>query len=371
MKYSKQLEQIKTEFQRLKTSDPNFNEFGAGHHKYILNPPLSKNEVKVFEKRNEISLPLCYRSFITKLGDGGAGPFYGLMTLEEKQRAPQLLPEYLKSAPIIHPDLTDEEWQEIRGKLESYSRINRSKYLKELNRIYQGLLCIGDQGYSYYTMLVVSGEHKGRIVYITSALHKPMFHRADNFLDWYKCWLIRIEGHSHIFQPYTSISDENRYITIMENSNDNRYKFIVTRALLNLDKKELSDRTLSILKKNCRHKDVSIFSNSIEVLTLFKYEDAKEYLIENLHSEDFCERIFVMDTIYKYAMNRLPTLFTEIELMLSRESNQLVLRIYASILKRYSSTYTVKPQTENESAEAKRLADYAESRLAPNQTAPP
>ena len=52
--------------------------FGAGVHQYRLNPPLDASVVGAFEARHGVSLPDDYRTFLTEIGDGGAGPSYGL-----------------------------------------------------------------------------------------------------------------------------------------------------------------------------------------------------------------------------------------------------------------------------------------------------
>src|SRR5437764_10506 len=53
--------------------------FGSGSHQYKLNPPLAVSVIEAFEKRYDVSLPGDYRSFITEIGNGGAGPCYGVL----------------------------------------------------------------------------------------------------------------------------------------------------------------------------------------------------------------------------------------------------------------------------------------------------
>jgi hypothetical protein len=55
--------------------------FGSDHHKFALNEPLPESAVSMFERDLSIQLPNEYRSFITGVGDGGAGPFYGVFPL--------------------------------------------------------------------------------------------------------------------------------------------------------------------------------------------------------------------------------------------------------------------------------------------------
>ena len=59
--------------------DPRRKVFGSGSHDYKLNPPLPVSVIEAFEGRHGVSLPEDYRLFITEIGDGGAGPYYGLL----------------------------------------------------------------------------------------------------------------------------------------------------------------------------------------------------------------------------------------------------------------------------------------------------
>lgn len=59
--------------------DPRRKVFGSGGHDYKLNPPLPVAVIETFEGRHGVSLPEDYRHFITEIGDGGAGPYYGVL----------------------------------------------------------------------------------------------------------------------------------------------------------------------------------------------------------------------------------------------------------------------------------------------------
>jgi len=55
--------------------------FGADSHCFELNPPLASKAVDEFELRHGIGLPVDYRRFLLEVGDGGAGPSYGVFPL--------------------------------------------------------------------------------------------------------------------------------------------------------------------------------------------------------------------------------------------------------------------------------------------------
>src|SRR5690349_2207322 len=52
--------------------------FGSGSHQYRLNPSLPVAVIEAFEERHGVSLPEDYRHFLAEIGDGGAGPYYGV-----------------------------------------------------------------------------------------------------------------------------------------------------------------------------------------------------------------------------------------------------------------------------------------------------
>jgi hypothetical protein len=69
--------------ERLRHLDPGFAIFGSAEHRYQLNEPLSETVVAKFEKQHSIVLPDDYRRYLTEMGNGGAGPAYGVFRLGE------------------------------------------------------------------------------------------------------------------------------------------------------------------------------------------------------------------------------------------------------------------------------------------------
>ena len=66
-------------FERLRTAAPEV--FGANGHQFALNAPLVETQVLTFERQHAIRLPPEYRRFLIELGNGGAGPYYGVHPL--------------------------------------------------------------------------------------------------------------------------------------------------------------------------------------------------------------------------------------------------------------------------------------------------
>ncbi|MGY0036038.1 hypothetical protein [Pedobacter sp. NJ-S-72] len=80
-----QIQRIKNKLKQLKEADTELEQFGAENHEYLLNPVLKADEVKQFESVYQVSLPEEYVAFLTMLGNGGAGPFYGVNKLVDSQ----------------------------------------------------------------------------------------------------------------------------------------------------------------------------------------------------------------------------------------------------------------------------------------------
>jgi hypothetical protein len=65
----------------LEALDRGLELFGAKVHQYKLNPVATESAVAALEARFSFSLPADYRSFVTAVGNGGAGPYYGIYPL--------------------------------------------------------------------------------------------------------------------------------------------------------------------------------------------------------------------------------------------------------------------------------------------------
>src|SRR5207247_10746384 len=110
--------------------------FGAEHHRYRLGPTLSKAELAAFESANRVPLPEDYRWFLSVVGNGGAGPFYGLEPLGTFGR------DLSRPFPFITATdrLSDEELERLPDRDE-----------------YPGILEFCHQGCAIYSYLVVNG----------------------------------------------------------------------------------------------------------------------------------------------------------------------------------------------------------------------
>ncbi len=76
-----QLDRIAHKLDHLRAADGAFSVFGSDSHGYFLGPKLKERDLVAVEQRLGVRLPKEYRLFLAHLGEGGAGPFYGLFTL--------------------------------------------------------------------------------------------------------------------------------------------------------------------------------------------------------------------------------------------------------------------------------------------------
>src|SRR5215218_4625213 len=103
---------IQQKLTRLRSIDREQRIFGADYHQYELAPPTSEQQIRLFESTHGIELPEDYRAFLTEIGNGGAGPYYGLLPLDNTISEWSLREDaqYL-SKPFPLPVGTDNLWQ--------------------------------------------------------------------------------------------------------------------------------------------------------------------------------------------------------------------------------------------------------------------
>lgn len=179
--------------------------FGLDSHEFVLNLTVEPSVVATFEISHNICLPDGYREFITKVGNGGAGPYYGVFKLGE-----------------MDSDFDYEPWKENNGFIgilsEPFPHINAwndltlypdeeatedvyEAQLDEFEKIYwnsslvNGAIPICHQGCALRNWLVVTGLEAGNVWEDHRSEQKGLFpvrtksKRRVTFLEWYYDWL--------------------------------------------------------------------------------------------------------------------------------------------------------------------------------------
>jgi hypothetical protein len=190
------LERVKHKLEQLRQLDTRHTIFGAESHHYHLNPCLPESQIRAFEQTYAIHLPDDYRSFLKTIGNGGAGPYYGINTLERSLRdwCRDEDPHYPSKAFPLHTNL------------ELYTLDPSAEFDAYMTSAYiQGTIDICHYGCAVYFLLVVNGSEYGNIwvddrasdggiIALTQQLDHDT--RVD-FLTWYENW---IDTSMHIVQ---------------------------------------------------------------------------------------------------------------------------------------------------------------------------
>jgi uncharacterized protein (TIGR02996 family) len=172
------LARIPIKLERLRRADRSFAVFGAEEHRYQLEPCLTKDAVVSFEQRLGVQIPGEYRAFVLRVGNGGAGPEYGVHPL----RADWDIDGRLLDRPF---PITNEQTRDI------IARQRQEYYRPELDYPLPGCLELADAGCGIVAVLVVVGEQRGTVWYGGDGLSPCASPdgRQANFLQWYESWL--------------------------------------------------------------------------------------------------------------------------------------------------------------------------------------
>lgn len=186
--------------------------FGADKHNFIAHSCLSEMQISDFEKLHRVTLPPEYRDFLLQVGNGGAGPSYGLFRLGEMDDGFDEKPWTENdgfvgtlSKPFPHTG----PWNDVSGMpVYDESRENDPEWEEEYWREYEiweqrywntamidGAIPICHLGCALRQWLVVTGPESGTVWDDLRTDHeglKPLQQNGNGrvtFLRWYRSWL--------------------------------------------------------------------------------------------------------------------------------------------------------------------------------------
>jgi hypothetical protein len=215
-------ESVRNAIEALRQRDAAFELFGALRHRYEFNPRLSELKVAEFEGRYGIRLPEAYRHFLLNVGDGGAGPSYGVFKLgkmdddygEKEWKEGQFVGSLRDCWPHRQAWNLPEEALTIPDGLSDEAT---EMAMDEVNERYwdvslvAGALPICHHGCAYRDWLVVTGPEAGQVWSDERVDDKGLwpYERADGkrltFAQWYLDWLdgaLRRFGLDHTVRRY-------------------------------------------------------------------------------------------------------------------------------------------------------------------------
>lgn len=138
-------------------ADPRLRRFGAARHRYQLRAPLAEAAVAAIEAASGVALPAAYRTFVTTIGDGGAGPYYGLWPLAHPAQRAVAAGEFTPAA---------------RGR-----------------DAYHGVIGLGHVGCGQLALLIVRGPHAGEVWIDARGADGALRVVAPDFGAYYVAWV--------------------------------------------------------------------------------------------------------------------------------------------------------------------------------------
>jgi hypothetical protein len=167
--------------------------FGAEEHGMRLRPPAASDEVAAVEARLGIALPDEYRAFVTGIGDGGAGPAYGLFSLDDAlqrsgvDRVPELLRLPFRHVERYEPE-EDPEWNAFWERVAD-GGVDEAEKREWPLRERRGALELCHEGCGYLHFLVVTGPARGTMWIDGRSSDGGFAPLGVTFLEWYERWL--------------------------------------------------------------------------------------------------------------------------------------------------------------------------------------
>ncbi|KOY86093.1 hypothetical protein AD998_07990 [bacterium 336/3] len=188
-------------YSKLKTlinKDQGFNTFGAEDgHLFKLNELLSLEALQAWETQYKLSLPTDYKDFLTQIANGGAGPYYGLYSLEAGMQEAENFSYINETESIKEPFTLDFPISktETDDFIKYYYQClddgddDEIKYFDSITPL-TGAIFLAEYGCGWSYFLVVKGDLAGTVWfqgdYLSPCIHE---NRILNFAEWYEEWL--------------------------------------------------------------------------------------------------------------------------------------------------------------------------------------
>ncbi|MGC4121833.1 MAG: SMI1/KNR4 family protein [Myxococcales bacterium] len=175
---------------RLSSLDSGLERFGAQNHHYRLGPVATEAELAEFEAGHGVKLPAEYRDYLREVSDGGAGPFYGLFSLESGlEAAKEFAPDGALAADFPLDRKATSKFLEHRKQCLENGDDDEISY-PEVPEPCPGLVYLAEYGCGWSYALVVRGELAGTVWFIGEHLSPVLVDdRPVSFLEWMEDWV--------------------------------------------------------------------------------------------------------------------------------------------------------------------------------------
>jgi hypothetical protein len=193
----KRLEIIIKKIHHLKNVDKDYKIFGAKDHKYEFGKLLEEEKIYDFENKYNVKIPCEYKLFMSQVGNGGAGPFYGIIPFEECLFSDI---DFHKNSQLLNPSIPFPYTNAWNMEIESDNEEVINKFEKEYfdDKHITGIIRICNFGCGHFINLVVNGKEYSHIWSDDRAsdygIYPFGYYKMENnerllFFDWYEYWL--------------------------------------------------------------------------------------------------------------------------------------------------------------------------------------
>ncbi|HZO52947.1 MAG TPA: SMI1/KNR4 family protein [Bryobacteraceae bacterium] len=190
------LYRIRQKLDRLREADRGFSVFGAHSHGYRLGPPLSESALAQCEKRLGVQLPTEYRLFVTRLGHGGAGPYYGLFSLEDRDSEDITDLDQIRKPFRWSEAFNPYDWEDPCSKEDIWCSedVDEEQQPQVILNV-PGALYICHYGCAIRFFLIVNGQGVGEVWRDSQGDDAGVMPECGDddrhlgFFDWYEKWL--------------------------------------------------------------------------------------------------------------------------------------------------------------------------------------
>ena len=180
-------DEVRERIRVLAAADAERGGFGARRHRWELAPPVSEAVVAGFEQEHGFEFPASYRSFVTTVGAGGAGPAYGLYEFGSAQWVSwqaDLGDDWADLLAVPFPHAARFEPSDERSVCAEHAPGE-----EDFSPCwFTGSLVIAEIGCGSFHRLVVTGQGRGQVWTDDLACGYGL-NPGPDFRDWYEQWL--------------------------------------------------------------------------------------------------------------------------------------------------------------------------------------